>query len=356
MNAQTINALFAYLPLLLCGISAATIWKYFKELEDISTPHFKRQIARAIQTSSLFTVGKILPTLCISAFTYLFTDNVWSKRGFVRSCIASVVTVIILLLIWYLSIPDEWRLRFVALSRAGDPHSTSWTLFAIPHYINVPFNIDIDVHGHISQIRGDIFGREGEAGSVTFALDIDHQWPIYWGLPFVYNLFADFGALIITQQVLRHMSSATMRRLTMTVFVAACGILALSFVALDVAVLILQYLFTGSGPSTPSEFIFSPHRFVAAIRFPFYRSNPDEWRIDTIYGVFVWSTLTGIIWLGIFTASVVISNVSLKLRVIGPLLSRNFKVQRQPIRILRALVIILLSGVCAIYHLLVLLV
>lgn len=182
-------------------------------------------------------------------------------------------------------------------------------------------------------------------------MDIDRQWPIYWGLPFLYNLFADFGALIITQQVLQHLSSATMRRLTMTVFVAACGILALSFVALDIAVLILQYVFTGSGPSTPSEFIFSPRRFVAAIRFPFYRSYPDEWRTDTIYGVFVWSTLIGIIWLGIFTASVVIANVSLKLRFIGPLLSRNFKVQRQPIRILRALVIILLSGVCAIYHL-----
>jgi hypothetical protein len=286
----------------------------------------------------------------------VFTENAWSKRGFGRSCIASLIIVAILLIVWYLSIPDEWRLRFVAFSHAGDPDVTSWTLIAIPHYINVPFNIDIDVHGHISTIRGDILGRQGEAGSVTFALDIDHQWPIFWGLPFVYNLFADFVALIITQQVLIRMSSATMLRLTMTVFVAACGILALSFLALDVAVLILQYVFTGSSPSTPSDFIFSPRRFVAAILFPFYRSNPDEWQIDTLYGVFMWSTLIGIIWLGIFSASVIIANVSMKLRVVGPWLSKNFQVQRQPIRILRALVIILLSGVCAIFHLWVLLV
>jgi hypothetical protein len=350
------NALFSYLPLLLCGISATALWKYFKELEVISKPHFKRRVAHAIQTSSLFTVGKILPTLCISAFEALFTDNVWSKRGFGRSCIASLVIVTILLLVWYLSILDQWRLRLVALGIAGDPHSTTWTLIAIPHYTNVPFNLDIDVHGHLSTIRGDILGRQGEAGSVTFTVDFDHQLPIYWGLPFIYNFFADFGALIITHKVLRHMSSATVRRLTITVFVAACGILALLFVALDVAVLILKYLYTGSGPSTASEFMFSPRRFVAAILFPFYRGNPDEWQIDTLYGVFVWSSLIGIIWLGIFCASVIIANVSMKLRVVGPWLSKNFQVQRQPIRKLRALVIILLSGVCAIYHLWVLLV
>ena len=228
-------------------------------------------------------------------------------------------------------------------------------LIALPHYTNVPFNLDIDVHGHLSTIRGDILGHQGEGGSVTFAVDFDRQLPIYWGLPFVYNLFADFAALIITQQVLRHMSSATMRRLTITVFVAACGILALSFVALDVAVLILKYVYTGSGPSTASEYMFSPRRFWAAILFPFYRGNPDEWQIDTIYGVFVWSTLLGIIWLAIFSTSVIIANISVKLRGVGPFLSRNFYVQRQPIRMLRALVIILLVGVCAIYHLWVLL-
>jgi hypothetical protein len=57
------KALFAYLPLLVCGASAATLWKCFKELEVISKAHFKQEIARAITTSSIFTVGKILPPL-----------------------------------------------------------------------------------------------------------------------------------------------------------------------------------------------------------------------------------------------------------------------------------------------------
>jgi hypothetical protein len=155
------NALFAYLPLLVCGVSAATLWKCFKEVDLISKPPFKREIARAITTSSIFTVGKILPTLLISAFDALFTDNLWSRRGLLRSCLASLVTVTILLLVWYLSIPDEWRIRFVSLGHTNDPNSTWWTLIAIPHYTNVPFNIDIDPHGQLYNVPGDLLNRHG---------------------------------------------------------------------------------------------------------------------------------------------------------------------------------------------------
>jgi len=327
-----------------CGASAATLWKCFKELDVISKAEFKRQIARAIQTSSIFTSGRFLPPLCVSAFDSLFTSNVLSRRGFVRSCIASVVIVTIFLLIWYLSIPDEWRVRVVALGRADDPHSApTWTLIAIPHYINVPFNLDIDAQGHLSTIPGDILGKRG--GTMYFPLEIQVGIQIFGGLPFVYNLLADFIAVIITQRILRDIATVPIWQMTVRVVIAASGMVVLSFVALGIAVVILSYLFTGSTPSEQS--IFDLHRFVRAILFPFYaiyRSHPQEWHIDTLYGVFVWSTLMGLLWLSVFSFSVIIANFSMRLKGVGPWLNRNFHVQRQPIKVIRAVAIILLAG------------
>lgn len=258
----------------------------------------------------------------------------------------------ILLLVWYLSIPDEWRVKFVALGRTRHPGSTFWTLIAIPHYLNVPFNIDVDVHGHFRTIPEDILLNQ--QATIGFPLNVQGVY-VFGGLPFVYNVVADFVALMVTQRVLEDMTASTMLELIIRFFVASVCILVVSFIALDLAVLLLSYLFYGAFPSGPAGWIFSPRRFMGAILFPFYKTYPQEWQIDTLYGVFVWSTLTGIIWLFIFSASVLVANVSIKLKGLGPWLNRKLQVQRQPIRILRALVIILLSGLCAIYHLLVLL-
>jgi hypothetical protein len=51
---------------------------------------------------------------------------------------------------------------------------------------------------------------------------------------------------------------------------------------------------------------------------------------------------------------VIIANGSMKLRGVGPWLNKNFQVQRHPLRILRVIVIVVMSGFCAAYHLLVL--
>lgn len=340
------NSLLGYLPFLLCGISVATLWKYFTEVERISKAPFRRQIARAITTSSIFTFGKILPTLFISAFDAIFTKNVRSRRGFIQSCKASIVIVTILALVWYLSIPDNLRIRFVDLARAGHPVSRTWTLIAIPHYTNVPFNLDIDTQGHFYTIPGDILGNHG--GTIFVPLNIEVGVAVFGGLPIIYNLLADFVALIVTRRVLRHMSTATVWRAIVTLGAASCTLLVLSFVALNISILLLNFLFFHSAPK---ELIFTPSRFVRAILFPFYANHPHEWQVDTLYGVFIWSTLVGILWLAIFSASVIIANGSMKLRGVGPWLNKNFQVQRQPLRILRALVIMVLCGFCAIYHL-----
>jgi hypothetical protein len=96
--------------------------------------------------------------------------------------------------------------------------------------------------------------------------------------------------------------------------------------------------------------------FVGAILFPFYRSYSallGEWSITTLYGVFIWSTLMGIVWLGVFSISVIIANVSMNLSGLGPWLDRNFRVRSQPFRILELLALIWIIAAWAIYHALV---
>jgi hypothetical protein len=212
------NSLFAYLPLLVCGASGATIWKCFKEVEAIAKAQFRQQITRAIQTSSIFTVGTMFPTLCISAFDALFTERLWSWRGFVRSCVASFVMVIILMVVWYSTIPDEWRVRVVGLAITDHPESPRWwTLIAIPHYKNVPFNLDVNPQGQFSTIPGDIL-RQG--GTLTFALNIQGV-RVFGGLPFIYNLIVDFCSLIVTRRILQHISeqpSPSLWRVMITFF------------------------------------------------------------------------------------------------------------------------------------------
>ena len=135
-------------------------------------------------------------------------------------------------------------------------------------------------------------------------------------------------------------------------FRASCGLLVLSFMALNISILALSY---GFFHSAPKEVIFTPNRFVRSILFPFYTRYPSEWQVDTLYGVFIWSTLMGIIWVAIFGSSVIIANGSMKLRGVGPWLNRNFQVQRHPLRILRVIVIVVVCSLCTFYHLLVLL-
>ena len=208
------TALLGYLPFLGCGLSVAALWKCFTEVERISKAPFRRQIAQAITTSSLFTFGNIFPPLLISVFDALFTEHLWSKRGLLRSCIASVTILIIFGLVWYLSIPNEWRIRLVDLARAGHPDSRTWTLIAIRHYANVPFNLDIDPQGTFHTVPGDILDNRG--GKLFVPLSIEVGVSVFGGLPIIYNVLVDFAALIVIRRVLQHTSTATMWRVIIT--------------------------------------------------------------------------------------------------------------------------------------------
>ena len=306
------TGLLAYLPLLACGASIATIWKCFNVVESLSKQPFKQQIANSIATSSLFTVGTRLPEFCIIAFEAIFTDKLWSIRGFIRSCIASIVVVAILFAVWLSSIPDEWHLRISALAHAGVPNASTWFLIGI--YGDV---IDIDSHGHLH--------AAAISSPYTEAMSI-HRLDIFGILPFLYNFVADFVALILTWRVLTKLSTRpniTILRLTITFLVFSCVLLVLSFFVLDAVVTFFNYVIGARSPglmaATPQGGgIANVGDFVkATLLFPFYKRYPNEWAVGTLYGVFVWSSLMGVLWLGIFGTSLIIANVSMKSKALG---------------------------------------
>jgi hypothetical protein len=139
-------------PFLACIGFGSVLWVCFKTLEQLSRQPFKRQLTRAIQTSSIFTIGTMLPSFCISVFDAIFTGNLWSIRGFGRSCIASVVTVTILLIFWYSSKPDEWLLRIATFERQGIPDASQWAVVAIRQTTHGKCRIDIETHGEVKII------------------------------------------------------------------------------------------------------------------------------------------------------------------------------------------------------------
>jgi hypothetical protein len=138
--------------------------------------------------------------------------------------------------------------------------------------------------------------------------------------------------------------------------------LVLAYIAVGGAVVIMDYIISAVEPGPMDEIpwsrsILNPRNFVhEVIALPLYKIYPEifgEWRIGSLFGVFVWSTLMGIGWLAVFSVSVIIANISLKLHGVGPWLSKNFQVQRQPFRILAALVTAPIVAACVIYHVLV---
>src|SRR5271156_2031279 len=82
---------------------------------------------------SIFFFITKLPRYWISVFDYFFTARLWSARGFFRSCLASLLTVTILVFVWYSSVPDNWHLQIVGLHDAKNPNpnTVTWSLVAI---------------------------------------------------------------------------------------------------------------------------------------------------------------------------------------------------------------------------------
>jgi hypothetical protein len=106
----------------------------------------------------------------------------------------------------------------------------------------------------------------------------------------------------------------------------------------------------------PARFpsLFSLGEFMRRIAFPLYNKYPEifgQWTVHTIIGVFLCSTLVGSLWVGIFGIAVILGNLVMKIKWLGPWLKNNLHVERNPLGVMRWLVVIFLFGVCGIFHL-----
>ena len=324
-------------------------------MEKLSRSSFKQQLATAIRTSSVFTAGTALPGFCITAFNAVFTQKIWSVRGVLRSFTASAITVTLLLGVWYSSIPGGWRLRIVDFPTGTiNPHAPAW--WALAALKSEPSTCPFDINEH-----GQIFTTATISAALTCSeqLSITSLFALFI-IPLVYNFFADYIAIVFTKRILTHLAQSdtvALRRLVATFLLSAAFILAISTAVLGVVLATTRYIDIHStlpvplSPESPA----TPKNFVAAILFPFYRMYPEllgGWTVDTIYGVFIWSTLMGVAWLGVFSVTVIIANISMKLGGLGPWLDQKFKVRSEPFRILMTLAMILTLALCLFYHLL----
>lgn len=300
MNSSLFNKLVQMLPLIACGGFGVVVWTCVKVVEGVSKQGFKRQLAEAIATSSIFTVGKMLPAFALSAFDAIFTDELWSLRGFIRSCMASIFVVAILSGVWYSSIPDEWNVNLYTNANPYHP-ATMWFVIAIKQPTPPGFqNITIGPHGELG-----VIAQHPSKGTVQ----LQTQRPdIIFLIPLVYNLFADFMALLITRSIARHLSESlvSMRYVVLVFVLSSFSILVLSSAFLNLAVRITNYIVIGDLPSLTGsgESIVTPMNYLKAILFPLYKNHSEllgGWSIGTVYGVFVWSTLMGVVWLWIFS-------------------------------------------------------
>jgi len=341
-----------------CAGTLSVIWWAFGRLDKLSRNEFKRLIAHAITNSSIFTVGAMLPGFVIFAFQAIFTAKVFSLRGFLRSCFASVVVVALLMSLWYSSVPGNWIIRISHLANARDPTEPTWIVAAIEQ--TAPgYHFDLDLRGVIQVIPSS--PPVPTPTQISAPTEI-HRLDTFVFLPILYNFIADFGALLLTSGMLNHIARqkhASWQRLlvsgvllTGSIFVIVVVGLAISGAAMNWFINI-SAIHPASSPRGRS--IWDWHNLVRAISFPIYRIYPDAfggWSLNTLYGPFIWSTLMGVVWVSIFSLSVIIANLSTRLLPVGPWIATNFRVIQRPFQVLAFLIVCPGAILCAVWHLL----
>jgi hypothetical protein len=330
-----LNALIPYVPLAVCLAGCRGVWSLFKLLErekSLVKQHLRKEVIDLIQApASIFPIFETLPALVLSAFDGIFTDNLYSLKGFARSVMFSTVVVILLLILWYSTIPPNVHLAIeIPRARIGPP----WPL---------PFKGDsLGNYAVISRI----FYPSGLRTSANFII------PVFLA-PFIYNFVTDYVALIATRRMLKTIANTRNVFLILVVFILSIPAL-LILADIGFALYITAIEFVAEFPLSVPQF-FSPGDLVRRIAFPFYNKFPKllgQWTAHTITGVFLASTLIGIFWVGIFSISVITANLAMKIRRLGPWLQKEMNVKQGPFKIMGGLVLIVLLPVCLILHLL----
>jgi hypothetical protein len=118
--------LTANLPFAVCLGFCAGVWGLFKLLErdkSLAKENLIEHIKVLIEEpASVFSIIRFLPDLVLSTFNAIFTNNLWSRRAFGRSCIISMITVSLLLILWYSTKPANVELEIgIPAARIGPP-------------------------------------------------------------------------------------------------------------------------------------------------------------------------------------------------------------------------------------------
>ena len=321
----------AYLQFLACSGFCYCLWTLFVTL-DKHKALFKQRLLNRITTlllspASIFTVLTWLPSGLIPAFDAIFKGNLYSLRGFVRSCKLSLVLVGLLFVWWYSTIPDYVRLE-IHTSPLGLNDYYFQKMPAVWYYSVVSITRET---GYYNIIMTNLV--------FTFLL------------PLLYNFGFDYLALIFTREVLKHLSTLSSARVLIIPFVLVICLLVISVIAyfgFTIASMI------GGFPRRATYNYSAIGEMLHALAFPFYARFPGilgRWSIDTIMGVFLYSTFFGIIWIGLFSIALIVSKLSMKISFLGPWLRDNLRVRQHPFKATGGLLVVIVSVMCVIFHL-----
>jgi hypothetical protein len=112
----------AFSPFVVCLGTSYFIWTLFDRVEDkrVAKPIFDRKISALLEApASLLSILSVLPTYFLFIFDAVFTDRLYSFKGFFRSAQISVVVVALLSVLWYSTKPPDIQL-WIGPSPRGD--------------------------------------------------------------------------------------------------------------------------------------------------------------------------------------------------------------------------------------------
>lgn len=155
-----------------------------------------------------------------------------------------------------------------------------------------------------------------------------------------------------TRRMLAFISQRTNRHLPLTILISVVAIILIALFGFALFISLVN-LSVGRGVDFIAFLDLSvPLKWIA---FPLYTTIPSilgYWRLPTINGVFLLSTLVGIIWVVIFSVAVILSNISMRITGLGSWLKRYFYVRKHPYKILAVIIAVVFFVPCMFWHLL----
>jgi hypothetical protein len=322
-----------FLSPFICVGTCGFVWWLFEQLEEKEPlrPYLRSNVAELIEgPASILSVLSKLPPFFIFAFDAIFTDKLFSLRGFLRSAFVSSCVMILLGIVWLYTRPSNIILHIGPLPRNLE----------VFKYFNCP----LDCYS----IMAETLNYRGDGQSLTTALYL----PSSIAQPFLYNFIFDWIALMVTRRYLYSISKINCHTfaIIVTMVIAALTILVIASVGYDIFITAVDYMM--GWPVIISEFL-NISLLIRWVAFPFYNIAPSvlgPWDITTIIGVFLLSTTMGILWIFVFSIAVIISNVTLRITSLGPLIRKYLNTREKPYRSMGYILVALIFSICVIYH------